>query len=99
MIGVDNEPVAALAATALAVSCAREGRKVLLADLCPGRPAARLLGARNPGVHEVTVDGVTLTVVDPGPRRRRAGRAAPGRASASTPTRRWPPPGTGPTCW
>ena len=65
MIGVDNDPVAALAATALAVSCAREGRKVLLADLCPGRPAARLLGARNPGVHEVAVDGVTLTVVIP----------------------------------
>ena len=65
VIGVDNDPVAALAATALALSCAREGRKVLLADLCPGRPAARLLGARDPGVHEVAVDGVTLTVVIP----------------------------------
>jgi hypothetical protein len=65
VIAVDNDPVAALAATALAVSCAREGRKVLLADLCPGRPAGRLLGARNPGVHEVTVDGVTLTVAIP----------------------------------
>ena len=65
VIGVDNDPVAALAATALAVSCAREGRKVLLADLCPGRPAGRLLGARKPGVHEVAVDGVTLTVAIP----------------------------------
>lgn len=65
VIAVDNDPIAALAATALAVSCAREGRKVLLADLCPGRPAGRLLGARNPGVHEVTVDGVTLTVAIP----------------------------------
>jgi cellulose biosynthesis protein BcsQ len=64
VIGVDNEPVAALAA-ALALSCAREGRKVLLADLCPGRPAARLLGARDPGVREVAVDGVTVTVVIP----------------------------------
>jgi len=65
VIGVDNDPVAALAAAALAVSCAREGRKVLLADLCPGRPAGRLLGARKPGVHEVAVDGVTLTVAIP----------------------------------
>jgi capsular polysaccharide biosynthesis protein len=65
VIGVDNDPVAALAATALAVSCARDGRKVLLADLCPGRPAARLLGVKHPGVHEVTIDGVTLTVAIP----------------------------------
>jgi capsular polysaccharide biosynthesis protein len=65
VIAVDNDPIAALAATALAVSCAREGRKVLLADLCPGRPAARLLRARDPGVHEVAVDGVTLTVAIP----------------------------------
>jgi len=65
VIGVDNLPVAGLAATALALSCAREGRKVLLADLCPGRPAARLLGAKGPGVHEVAVDGVTVTVVIP----------------------------------
>ena len=83
VIGVDNEPVTALAATALAVSCARDGRKVLLADLCPGRPAARLLGAKAPGVHEVTADGVTLTVVIPargdvapaGPRPGRPARA------------------------
>jgi capsular polysaccharide biosynthesis protein len=65
VVGVDNDPVTALAATALAVSCARDGRKVLLADLCPGRPAARLLGLKAPGVHEVTADGVTLTVAIP----------------------------------
>jgi hypothetical protein len=65
VVGVDNEPVAALAATALAVSCARNGRKVLVADLCPGGPAARLLGVKAPGVHDVTVDGVTRPVMSP----------------------------------
>lgn len=57
--------VAALSLVALARDCAEEGRKVVLADLCPGIPAARLLGVKAPGLHEVHVRGVPLTLAVP----------------------------------
>jgi capsular polysaccharide biosynthesis protein len=62
VVPVDDEKSAAQALAALAVSCAQQGQRVLVADLCSGSPAARLLGARGPGVQQVTVDGATLTV-------------------------------------
>ena len=65
VIPVDSERIAALAAAALAVSRARQGARVVLADLCPGAPAARLAGADRPGVYEVTTDGAVLTVAVP----------------------------------
>ncbi len=37
----------------------------MLADLSTGSPAARLLGAKEPGIHEVSTDGTSLTVAVP----------------------------------
>ena len=63
---VDNARVVALPLVSLASSCAREGKRVVVADLCGGAPAARLLGVRKPGVREVRVRGVRLVVAVPG---------------------------------
>ena len=63
---VDNARAVALPLVSLAVSCAREGQRVVVADLSGGTPAARLLGVRKPGVHEVCVRGVRLVVAVPG---------------------------------
>jgi capsular polysaccharide biosynthesis protein len=65
VIPVGSDRIAALAVAALAVSRARQGARVVLADLYPGAPAARLAGADRPGVYEVTAHGVTLTVAVP----------------------------------
>jgi capsular polysaccharide biosynthesis protein len=65
-VSVDNARVVALPLAALAVSCARGGKRVVVADLAGGAPAARLLGVRKPGVHEVHVRGVSLVVAVPG---------------------------------
>jgi capsular polysaccharide biosynthesis protein len=67
VIPADDTGVAALALVTLAQSCAKQDRRVILADLCPGAPAGRLLGARKPGVHEVQAGDVKLTVMIPGP--------------------------------
>ena len=63
---VDNARVVALPLASLAVSCARAGQRVVLADLGGGAPAARLLGVRKPGVREVRVRGGRLVVAVPG---------------------------------
>jgi len=63
---VDNARTAALPLISLAISCAREGKRVVVADLSGGAPAARLLGVRKPGVHEAGVRGVRLVVAVPG---------------------------------
>lgn len=65
VVSVDNDKTAARSLASLALSCAKEGEQVILADLCPGAPAAHLLGIREPGVHTVTVDGASLTVLVP----------------------------------
>jgi capsular polysaccharide biosynthesis protein len=65
-VSVDNAPTVALPLVSLALSCAREGKRVVVADLSGGTPAARLLGARQPGVREVCVRGVRLVVAIPG---------------------------------
>ena len=62
LVPVDSEKSAAQSLVSLAVSCAQQGQQVLVADLCPGAPAAHLLGAADPGVQQVTVDGAALTV-------------------------------------
>jgi capsular polysaccharide biosynthesis protein len=67
VVPVDEPQVAALALASLAVACANEGIKVVVADLCPGTPAARLLGNADPGVHSVDVDGAPLLVAIPDP--------------------------------
>ena len=65
VVAVDNAEVAALPLVSLAVSCAQEGRQVVVADLSGGH-AARLLGAADPGVRAVSVDGADLVVAVPG---------------------------------
>jgi capsular polysaccharide biosynthesis protein len=62
IVAVDNAAEVAPALVALARSYAREGKAVVLADMSPGAPAARLLGVRRPGVHEVASQDVKLTV-------------------------------------
>ena len=65
VVPADRDDVAALAVVALALSCAESGKRVIVADLCPGMPAARLLGAAEPGVHHVDVQDTRLVAVVP----------------------------------
>jgi capsular polysaccharide biosynthesis protein len=55
LVPADRADVAAVTMAALALSCAQQGTRVIVADLCPGAPAARLLGTADPGVHSVEV--------------------------------------------
>jgi capsular polysaccharide biosynthesis protein len=65
VIPVDDVLVPAACLVSLAVSRATRGSRVVVADLCEGTPAAGLLGAGEPGVRKVTVEGAHLTVVIP----------------------------------
>jgi capsular polysaccharide biosynthesis protein len=65
VVPVRDSRVAALSLVSLARDSAEQGRKVVLADLCPGTPAARLLGVKAPGLHEVHVRGIPLTLAVP----------------------------------
>ncbi len=65
VVAVDDAPTVALAVASLARSRAQEGRRVLVSDLSDGVPLARLLGVGDPGVHEVSSDGVRLLVAVP----------------------------------
>ncbi len=65
LIPSDRDDVAAVAIVALALSCAEQGSRVILADLCPGAPAARLLAAADPGLHQVETAGTRLMVMVP----------------------------------
>ena len=67
LVPVDEPKVAALSLVSLAVSCAREGKRVVLVDLVSGAPAACLVGAEAPGVHEVRVDDTRMAVGVPYP--------------------------------
>ena len=62
VVPTDRPEIPALAVVALAVARAGQGERVILADLMPGAPAARLLGVRAPGLHQATADGQQLTV-------------------------------------
>jgi capsular polysaccharide biosynthesis protein len=62
---VDNAQVVARAVVALGISLASQDKQVIVADLSDGARAARLLGARHPGVHPVSRGGVHLTVAIP----------------------------------
>jgi capsular polysaccharide biosynthesis protein len=66
VIAVDDPRTSAQAVASLADSCAREGGRVVVADLVSGAPLARLLGEGNPGVHAVSRNGVRLLVAVPG---------------------------------
>jgi capsular polysaccharide biosynthesis protein len=65
IVAVDDPETVALAVAALARSRASQGRQVVVADLASGAPLARLLGVKDPGVHEVSRDGGRLLVVRP----------------------------------
>ncbi|MGE5292925.1 MAG: hypothetical protein ACM3ML_38210 [Micromonosporaceae bacterium] len=67
VVPVDDTQVAALAVVSLAVSCAKQGKRVIVTDLCSGSPAAVFLGTKDPGFHTATVDGAHLAVAVPDP--------------------------------
>lgn len=62
---VDDVPTVATAVVALAVACARQRMRVVLADLSPGAHAARLLKADCPGITTVSPEGAHVVVVVP----------------------------------
>ena len=72
MVATDRADVAAMVLATLALSCAKDKKRVILADLCPGAPAAHLLHATDPGVHSVNVkDGdqefrLVVAIPEPG---------------------------------
>jgi capsular polysaccharide biosynthesis protein len=65
VVPVDDPQVAAQSVASLAVSCAQQGKNVVVADLCRGAPAAMFLGVKGPGVHRVSVDGSHRAAVVP----------------------------------
>lgn len=67
VVAVNSVRLAATALAALAVSYAQDGRRVQLADLSGHASAARALGIREPGVHQVETSGAQLAVVVPEP--------------------------------
>ena len=67
VVPVDDTRVAALSVVSLAESLAQHDARVVVADLCEGAPAARLLGVQGVGVHPAQVAGAQLDVAIPDP--------------------------------
>jgi len=67
VVPVDDLQVPALSVASLAVSLGKEGRRVVVADLCDGAPAAKVLEAGDPGVGAVSVQDTRLVVAVPEP--------------------------------
>jgi capsular polysaccharide biosynthesis protein len=67
VVPVDDAQVPASSLVSLALSCAEEGQRVVVADLCSGAPAAGLLGSGEPGVQQVSTHGTRLVVAVPEP--------------------------------
>jgi capsular polysaccharide biosynthesis protein len=65
IVPVDDVHGPAVCLVSLAISCAKRGLRVVVADLCDGAPAARLVGVAEPGIHTVTVQSVQIVVVAP----------------------------------
>lgn len=65
VVAVDDPETVAHAVVELAVSSARQRKRVVLADLSAGAYAARLVGAESPGISAVSPDGVEIMVVVP----------------------------------
>lgn len=66
VVSADDPGVAALSVVSLALAYARDGRKVVLADLASGAPAAKLLRNASPGVRLVNAEQTSLTLAVPG---------------------------------
>lgn len=67
VVPVGDDRAAAAVVVAAALARAREGAQVIVADLCAGAPAARLLGVRGPGVKMASGQEGQLAVVVPEP--------------------------------
>src|SRR6185437_6912908 len=67
VVAADDVRATSAALASLAISCAEQGRRVVLADLSGRARAARLLGTRGPGVHQVQVGDAQLVVAVPDP--------------------------------
>jgi capsular polysaccharide biosynthesis protein len=65
VVPVGRPDVAALALVALARARASQGKRVIVADLWPGAPAARLLGVTEPGIHPARTPDTRLAVAIP----------------------------------
>ncbi len=67
VVPVGDADIAALGLVELAKSSAREGKRVLLADLAAGAPAARLLKVSRPGVQFAGTERERVVVAVPEP--------------------------------
>jgi capsular polysaccharide biosynthesis protein len=66
VVTVDDAPTVARAVVELAITSSQQRRRVVLADLSAGFPAARELGVTGPGISTVSPEGVPIAVVVPG---------------------------------
>jgi len=65
VVAVDDAPTVAQAVIEVAIASSRQHRRVVLADLSAGAPAARRLGVTGPGIGTVSPEGVPIVVVVP----------------------------------
>jgi capsular polysaccharide biosynthesis protein len=65
VVPVDDAEIPAVCLVSLALTCAKLGLHVVLADLCPGAPAARLLQVTEPGVRSLEAQGDKVVVAIP----------------------------------
>jgi capsular polysaccharide biosynthesis protein len=65
IVAVDNAREIAPAVVILAEQCAKEGMRLLVADLVSGAPVARLLGAAGTGLQQVGNEDTPMVVVTP----------------------------------
>lgn len=65
VVPADDLRVPAWCLMSLAVSYAKDGKHVVVADLCRGAPMAKLLGSAKPGVVQVSTRGVSLVAAVP----------------------------------
>jgi capsular polysaccharide biosynthesis protein len=65
VVAVDAPEVVARIVASLAMTCADEGKRVVLADISGGAYLARLFRETSPGIHSVSRDGAELVLVLP----------------------------------
>jgi capsular polysaccharide biosynthesis protein len=67
VVSIDSIDPATLAVCATAATLANHDRRVTLVDLSPDRMLSRLFGVRQPGAHEVSIEGATvpLRIISP----------------------------------
>ncbi len=85
VVAVDDARVVAQVVASLAVSCAAEGKEVVVADLSGGAYLARRLGVRDPGIHKVSRNGANLVMIRPEPGDFAPVGPVPGGASPAVP--------------